>query len=538
MSKTLIYLGENPCDKAHRKPGVVSEFYTRQLKDLEINPEIWAESFELFQACSKLSLGSAQMSNQGVDKVVIVASSVQLMQPYLVALIQVGETQRLAVIAMDGFTTAAANTIFLADAQGNTLWAADGESYLKSALLDTGVTVTDIVQFTQKAIDSSTPEVRQAGREGLISSVKLGEDWAVHSLSYEPTTLQPVAYATSQSLLLAAGFIFLCLFIGRRGSVLVTRPLNELSLHAERLGKGDFSSRITVFGTDEISVVKAAFNLMTDRILQLIESTKQAVALERELELAEQIQKMLIPETSLTKGSTRIASYLQSANHCGGDWWGYLEHSRGEGRSPLILLMIGDVTGHGTSSALITATVRGGLSILESWLKTLPNQEIDPRLINNYFNQVVYQAAKGAIGMTFFTAIIDPDEEKLRVANAGHNLPYALMKSPESSDLEVKSIGKASVPLGYAPDTVYEEMETYPWISGSRLVLYTDGLVECMENGTNLYDRRQLRKALKSNGRLQADYLLNKLLADRKKRIKDLPSEDDVTVVICEALSS
>jgi serine phosphatase RsbU (regulator of sigma subunit) len=272
---------------------------------------------------------------------------------------------------------------------------------------------------------------------------------------------------------------------------------------------------------------------MTEKIIQLIEDTKTHVAAQQELELAEKIQQMLIPETFLKKDTYQIASHLKSANHCGGDWWGFLELER-PNRSPLVLVMIGDVTGHGTASALVTATVRGGLAILESWLRS--GLELDPREVNRYFNSVVFQAAKGSIGMTFFTVVIDSEKNEIYCCNAGHNLPYILTPDETGSNHEIKSIGKPSVPLGYAGDTRYEEIDTYPWPAGSRLFLYTDGLIECLKEGVNLYDRKQLRKAIKAHGELSANKLLSQVLTERGERIGDLPPDDDVTVVVFEAL--
>lgn len=532
-SKDIMYILDNPCNSTAGKKGLISDLYRKHFDDLEINPTVWSESLELFKLCATLNNNPLAPLSTPQNKVMIVPSKIQMMAPYIVALIRGTAGNRLAVLSMDGFTTSAANTLFLADGEGNVLWSADGEDYLKKAFADTGLNQNHVLKFAQDSISSGVPTVIRAGTDGLISYAKVGEEWAMVSLSYEPTTLQPVYYATSQSILLALGFAFLCLFIGKRSAILVTRPLNELRLHAERLGQGDFETRIEVLGEDEISVVKAAFNSMTGKIVQLIEDTKSHASIQQELELAEKIQQMLIPESFLKKEGYQIASHLQSANHCGGDWWGCLELER-PGQSPLILVMIGDVTGHGTASALVTATVRGGLSILENWLRA--GLILDPREINRYFNTVVFQAAKGSIGMTFFTAVIDLDKSEMYCSNAGHNLPYILTPDATGANQEIKSIGKASVPLGYAGDTVYEDIDTHPWPTGSRLFLYTDGLIECLKDGVNLYDRKQLRKAIKAHGKLSANKLLSQILSERDDRINGLPPDDDVTVVVLETL--
>ncbi|MEO7163107.1 MAG: PP2C family protein-serine/threonine phosphatase, partial [Bdellovibrionia bacterium] len=221
-------------------------------------------------------------------------------------------------------------------------------------------------------------------------------------------------------------------------------------------------------------------------------------------------------------------------DHCGGDWWGFVELER-PNLSPLVLLMIGDVTGHGTSSALVSATVRGGLSILENWLKSGLN--LDPREINRYFNSVVFQAAKGSIGMTFFTAVIDSEKNEIYCSNAGHNFPYILAPD-ETGIFQIKPIGSSGTPLGYQENTIYEDIDTYSWPPGSRMFLYTDGLTECVQDGVNLFDRKQLRKLLIEHSHLGAANLLSRILSARDQRIGNFPPYDDVTVVVFEDLST
>jgi serine phosphatase RsbU (regulator of sigma subunit) len=531
-SKDIIYLLDNPCNSNGIKKGLVSDLYRKHFDDLEIDPAVWSESLELFKICATLNTNPLAPHSTPQNKVVIVPTKVQMMQPYIVALMQGAAGDRLAVLSMDGFTTSAANTLFLTDGEGNILWSADGENFLKRAFVDTGLDQSQVLKFSHHAIESGVPSVLEAGTDGLVSYVKVGEEWAMISLSFEPTTLQPVLYARTQSILLALGFAFLCLFLGKRGAILITRPLNELRIHAERLGQGDFESRFQVIGDDEISVVKTAFNSMTEKIIQLIEDTKSHIAMQQELRLAEEIQQMLIPETFLKKEGYQIASYLKSSNHCGGDWWGFIELER-PNLSPLVLLMIGDVTGHGTSSALVSATVRGGLSILENWLKSGLN--LDPRQINQFFNSVVFQAAKGSIGMTFFTAVIDSEKNQIYCSNAGHNFPYILAPD-ETGGFQIRPIGRSSIPLGIDEGTIYESIDTYSWPPGSRMLLYTDGLIECVQDGTNFFDRKHLRKAIKEHGHLSASKLLSHILADRDKRTQDLPPYDDITVVVFEDL--
>jgi sigma-B regulation protein RsbU (phosphoserine phosphatase) len=197
--------------------------------------------------------------------------------------------------------------------------------------------------------------------------------------------------------------------------------------------------------------------------------------------------------------------------------------------------MVGDVVGHGAASALITGTVRGAQTILQAWIERDPTVARDPREITRFFNRTVFEAARGALSMTFFAAILDIEAETLVCSNAGHNLPYLLVPPADGGEPQLKVVGRSGIPLGHAIDTEYTETVSYPWSPGSQLVLYTDGLTEVLRGTEFLWDRKALKRGLKKFGNERGKDLLRHLLHDRKESIQDAIEEDDVTVVICEA---
>src|SRR4051812_2094471 len=105
-SKDIIYILDNPCNSTAEKKGLVSDLYRKHFDDLEINPTVWSESLELFKLCATFnSNNSLAPQAAGQNKVMIVPTKVQMMQPYIVALIRSTTGERLAVLSMDGFTT-------------------------------------------------------------------------------------------------------------------------------------------------------------------------------------------------------------------------------------------------------------------------------------------------------------------------------------------------------------------------------------------------------------------------------------------------
>ncbi len=537
-SDTIIFIYDDPCSQLAKRKGIVSHYYENQLREIEVPPEAWLDSLALFKTCSQLTESTSETKTQaGVEgvslKAEIVPSKIQIMQPYIAVLTQSKRGRRFALISLQNLDNYEASTTFIINSNGETVWSADGAEYVQTAMLDTGVTFETLRNLSRESLKSDTAKVELLGNDGLISYAKVTDDWALMTLSYKPTAFKSVHFALRQSLLLILGFIFLCLFIGKMVAQLVTQPLLDLKRHAELVGQGNFETRLEVKGRDEIATVENAFNVMTDKIIQLIEDTKEKINIEKELELAEQTQKMLMPDHRVDLKDFRFSSYTQTASKCGGDWWGYLEIKRPNKKS-VLLIMVGDVTGHGTSSALITASVHGGLSILSTWIEENPEIGTDPRSINQYFNRAVYESAKGVIGMTLFTAVVEPEAKLMYCSNAGHNLPYLISPDKDGKKANVKVLSRPGTPLGYVKDTVYTDLDTYEWTPGSQLFLYTDGLIDCTLGEKVLYDRKSLRKALGAYGHLVGADLMNQLLNDRSKKIGDLPTADDITAVICE----
>ena len=232
-----------------------------------------------------------------------------------------------------------------------------------------------------------------------------------------------------------------------------------------------------------------------------------------------------------------MSSFADTATQCGGDWWGYLEAHASDGR-PLTVLMIGDVTGHGVSSALMTAAVRGGAFVLSRRLESEPALALDPARMMRLVNRSILDAGQGKMNMTFFIAVIDPRKKKVHCANAAHVQSYLMHPEGSRAGKKISGIGaKSGITLGDNADAVYEN-ETHDWFPGSKLFLYTDGLTDVVVDGKNLFERKHLRKILAANQDESAERILTALMSERDVVAKDQPKVDDVTVVVCAAVEN
>ncbi|OFZ18439.1 MAG: hypothetical protein A2X94_00400 [Bdellovibrionales bacterium GWB1_55_8] len=518
VSSELIFVVDGVCGST-RKDSAVSASFTKHFSDIDASPSDWLTSFELYKAC-----------NSAKSRFQVVNTDLNLMVPYVTALVRKESGPRLVAVSVEGFEGGSGSTLFMLNRKGELIWSADGEAYVRTAFLDTELDPSYLKTIVEAAAagDSGVMDVRAAG---LIAYAPVNSEWTLVSLSYKPTLLQAVNYAITQSLLLIAGIVFICLFFGKRIAESIVRPLSDLKKSAEEIGKGRFDRRLEAVGNNEVAAVKSAFNVMIDKIQALIIDAQRKTELEAEFKTVAGVHKMLFPPKNVRATEHALHSIADQATICGGDWWGYLELPR-SGRPPLFLILIGDVTGHGTESALVAAAVRGGLSVIAQYLEEEGAADPDPSRILQHFNRAVCESANGALAMTFFVALMDTTKKKLYCANAGHNRPYLILPKVKEDTVtyQLRPIGIATgAPLGYALDSVYEGFETHPWLPGSKLFLYTDGLID-----SDQFGRNKLRKALDAHARLGARSLLAKVMQEHRTATGGAIQPDDITVVMCE----
>jgi hypothetical protein len=191
----------------------------------------------------------------------------------------------------------------------------------------------------------------------------------------------------------------------------------------------------------------------------LLVALKKALAYEKEL--ARQIQQRLLPKAIPQIHGYEIATAWQPADTVAGDYFDVMplnDHALG--------LCIADASGHGMPAALLMSNLQAGVRLLAS-----PN--LAPHELCEKLNQLVCRNVTAGHFITFFYGLLDETRNKLFYTNAGHNPPILL-----HADGSAVALDKGGMPLGVMAGQQYHQAEV-DLIAGSRLVLYTDGLVEC-----------------------------------------------------------
>lgn len=302
----------------------------------------------------------------------------------------------------------------------------------------------------------------------------------------------------------------------------ISKPLKLLAWKADQIARGDLEARVEVSSTDEIGLLGENFNFMADQLVVLLHQTAEKAHMEKELEVARTIQDTLVPPNDpIDMGFLNFAGYFQPAQQCGGDWWTYHELVDNK-----LLVVIGDVTGHGVPSAMITATAKAACDVARS----VHHDDVAVTTLLEIMNDAIFQSAKRKFVMTCFASIIDPAKGTITYANAGHNFPY-LYRVNENGRGEFGSLMIRGNRLGDIKESQYE-VKTTELRSGDTLIWYTDGIVECENEQGEEYGEKRFRASIRRAGHLSAGELRDTIVNDSFNFFGEMPRKDDITMVI------
>ncbi len=300
------------------------------------------------------------------------------------------------------------------------------------------------------------------------------------------------------------GFLF--------GAVLDPGPLvqdiNEI------VRDGALLAAVLLFG-DAVRTRRALMAETQER-LQRAEADREREAQERKA--ARLIQLQLLPEELRSPPGWRVSTFYQPAQEVGGDFYDFLELPDGQ-----VALVVGDVTDKGIPAALVMATTLSILRVDEP-------RALTPGGVLVRANERLCHDVPDNMFVTCLYAVLDLASGELRLANAGHNLPY--VASP-GGVVELRATG---MPLGLMPGMEYEEMGAR-LAPGESMLLYSDGLTEAHNAAGEMFGFPRLQKVVanSADGSALIDECLTEL---RRFTGQDWEQEDDITLVALQRTGS
>ncbi|MDQ1557902.1 MAG: phosphoserine phosphatase RsbU/P [Pyrinomonadaceae bacterium] len=270
------------------------------------------------------------------------------------------------------------------------------------------------------------------------------------------------------------------------------------------------------FSQDHLTVLTTLASVAAIRVenARLMEEDLERERFERELSLAREIQQRFQPSSAPNVNGYEMQGISFPCYEIGGDYYDFIE--RPDGR---MVIALGDVSGKGTSAALLMSSLHAAMHAQIPAHKTLGDTI---SAVNRYLAETIPMNRF----ITLFCAELDPATGSLSFLNAGHNPP--LIAHAGGS---MEQLAAGGIPLGIVADAVYREGRTQLQ-PGDALVIYSDGVSETQNAAGEEYGPVRLYNTVARYLESTAAGIRDKIEADLTKFAQGTPAGDDITLVI------
>lgn len=282
----------------------------------------------------------------------------------------------------------------------------------------------------------------------------------------------------------------------------------------EKLSETSFQNDDLLF----LSAISAQASVAIENSL-LYEDLAKQERFRHELEIARGIQLASLPIKTPDISGLDIAGISIPALEVGGDFYDYLN-----GKSNSVTVVIGDVSGKGTSAALYMSKIQG-------IMRTLHEFDLKPKELLVRTNSLISDGMDNRSFVTSTSAYIDLNTETVTISRAGH-LPLYYYNSKED---RVEILQPSGIMLGFGNGAKFadllEEIKL-DFTSGDVLLFITDGILETRDSNGNEFDEKEIIKMLSIYSSQSADDIKDNILRRVQSFSGDVEQFDDMTIVV------
>ena len=237
---------------------------------------------------------------------------------------------------------------------------------------------------------------------------------------------------------------------------------------------------------------------------------------EREIELASEVQNMLIPKTLPHEPEYQLSSIYKPHFNIGGDYLDCIQFDKHK-----FAMCIADISGKGVAAALLMAN-------FQATIHSLIYQFRDLETFVFALNQAVYRITQSDKFITFFIAEIDIKKKEMRYINAGHYPPIMIMNG------EITKLKEGSTVIG-AFEKLPSIKEGKVSLDGEALILsFTDGLADLKNKEGEYYEDERIESFVRKNHTLDVDDFNQELLNEIDKFKGKEAYPDDIAIITCK----
>jgi sigma-B regulation protein RsbU (phosphoserine phosphatase) len=230
-----------------------------------------------------------------------------------------------------------------------------------------------------------------------------------------------------------------------------------------------------------------------------VEVERERARLSTELTLAHDLQLALLPAQALLAKSGDIGARSQPAEFVGGDFYDLISLRR-----DVVGVMMGDVSGHGISAAMLMAHAMSAAGILA---QSAPSPE---DALMRLLDAIGDELRRSEMSMALFYGVVDRRKSTLRYANAGH--PHAFVV-PGDGGTPVR-LAATAPPLGLAGENIVLGAQVAWRAKTDILCLFTDGMVDTRDAAGGFYGEERLLDVVRANATRPAPEIVDAVFAD------------------------
>ena len=299
-------------------------------------------------------------------------------------------------------------------------------------------------------------------------------------------------------------------------TILSGKPYRGTIINKKKNGELYWSEQTITPMKDDAGNITNFVSVLKD-ITELREKQEQ----EFQLRIAHELQQRYYKVKAAVPGFD-IAGATYSAVQTNGDYFDFIPMKDGS-----IGMVIGDVSGHGVGAALIMAQTR-------AYLRAFAKVESDPGILLTWLNNELAADLDQVHYVTLVLARLNPKENILDYASAGH-LPTYLLNSTGEVRHILKSTG---IPLGVMRDYKFPKGESTKLEAGDILFFLTDGITEAQALDETEFGFDQALEIVKRNRNQPAKKIMEQLYQAVRSFSQNKLQEDDITTIICKVDSA
>jgi serine phosphatase RsbU (regulator of sigma subunit) len=262
-----------------------------------------------------------------------------------------------------------------------------------------------------------------------------------------------------------------------------------------------------------VGILLHTYDAMRRQLEANFRSLRVKEALEREVEIAREVQRELLPRGYPVVRGLEIVGACIPAIGVGGDYYDFLPL-----QDERIGLVIADVSGKGIPAALLMAG-------LQASVRSLALPGVSPCEVNRRLNDMLHQSTSASRYATLFFGLYDPQDRSLHYSNAGHFPPIHIGAHGAAY------LSQGGLPIGLMPSSLYGEGRRELGL-GDLLALYTDGVVETPNGGGEEFGNARLVEILTRHQAAPLQELLDRVIDAVNVWSGGGAPHDDITLVL------